>query len=176
MDAERFVKELKVISPDRGMFSNMDLGNDYIDSVIAGFNPEKIHSDSTFSDPLLKLVTQYNANVIHVGMIEFSDEVRETDRYYIIGEFEVDWLTIDKLSGCVKIVEKHNYHEMWECAIDSSRFLEAMIEACKFLLKSSTDDNLYENKQAHDAVAEVCSSLAGGERFLDFYKMFFGCW
>ncbi len=65
-------------------------------------------------------------------------------------------------------------HVLHHCAQNSSKFLEAVLVAVKFLSKRGTGDPKYESQEAIDVVAETCSDIAGGNQFLDFYKMMLG--
>lgn len=176
METEEFVQKLKESAPDRETYLGRGLSEEFINERIESFNCKIRKSSSSYHDPLLKLIDCYEANKIQIGNIDFSKNIEETSNYYIIGELEVDWLVIDKKTEIVKVVEKHIYHDMWDCAANSSAFLEALLEASNFFIKSSLDDDLYNNQEVTCAVAEVCGSIAGGDKYSDFYKMFVGCW
>ncbi|MFM7852930.1 MAG: hypothetical protein ACKO96_13675 [Flammeovirgaceae bacterium] len=176
MTAEEFVRELQRLTPTAESYANRGLSEEYITSLVDGFNCPKKKNSSTYQDPLLILVDCYDMSKIPLGSIDLGTGVKETNDYYIVGELEVDWLVVSKRTGIVKIVEKIIFTDMWECAADSSKFLNALLEAKKFFMQNVLDDSLYYNKEATYAVAETCTELAGGERYSDFYKMFVGCW
>jgi hypothetical protein len=176
MTTEEFVKRLKSLTPKREDFVNRGLSENYIQSLIDRYSCELKKDNSTYDDPLLRLVDSYKADKLMIGGINFGERIEETDDYYIVGEIEIDLLVVSKKSGLVKVVESDIYFDMWDCADNGSKFLDSILEAEKFFIKRSQNDDLYNNRSATDSVADACSHSAGGDRYLNFYRMLVGSW
>jgi hypothetical protein len=171
MNTEQYVKELRNLTPNKNIYENRGFSDAYINEVIESFDCKKERNIQTYDNPLLELVENYEASKIQIGMIYFSDSVEVANEYYIIGKVESDPLVVEKSTGVVKVLEYGVNHEMWECAESGSKFLDALIELGKFIVATEAD-----NYNDACVAANNCSLLAGGELYVDFYKMLLGCW
>ena len=109
-------------------------------------------------------------------MISFGSEVNESEDYYYVGKFEVDFLCVSKFSKEVVVLAFDDpLTEAYKCAQNSSVFLEAIIVAGKFLEKCCLDEALSSNQSTICSIAENCSEIAGGKKYLNFYKVLLGC-
>jgi hypothetical protein len=78
-------------------------------------------------------------------------------------------------TGEVVVVDESQLaHVIWPAAVDGGHLLEALLIAADFLKRRAMDEVDYEDFAAAGAAAERCADAAGGERYLDFYRMLLG--
>lgn len=178
MNEKEFVDKLKETPFSRGQYASIGVSEQFINRTIEGYNPKlktSLHRDDT-DDPLVRLVNNYDVTKTEIGMVCFESEVDESDDYYFVGKFEADFLCISKFSKEVVILAFDDpLTEMYKCAQNSSRFFEAIIVAAKFLEKAGLDQVLRDSQPTICSMAENCSEIAGGRKYLDFYKVLLGC-
>lgn len=174
MKVEDFILKLKANTPSIVNYINNGYSEKLAIKAVSTYNVEKTKGESNYNDELLKLVDCFSAKNLEIGIVKFYENIIEADDYFIVGEVEADWLVVDKLTGITRVIELHSAENLWDCAANGSRFLDAVLEVKLYITKSSLDENLL-NQKITCLVAEECSTIAGGEQFLDFYKMLLGC-
>ena len=132
-------------------------------------------NSTLYNDELLKLVDCFNASDLIIGQIKFYKDVDDKLDYYIVGQMEADWLIVDKITGEIRVVELYSGVALWCCAANGSSFLEAILTANMFFYKSALDDDILDSQIVTCTMAEECSELAGGKKYLEFYKILMGC-
>jgi len=175
MKAEEFVLKIKSSAPQASDYSNKGLTEQFAKNAVNSFMIDRIKNNSIFRDELLRLIDCFDISKLKIGIVKFYDKVEIKSSYYLIGEVEADWLVIEKMTGLVRIIELYSQNDLWLGALNGSRFLEAMLTAKQFFLKRSFDDSLFDNQEITCFIAEQCAELAGGEQFIEFYKMLLGC-
>lgn len=178
MTEREFIERLREIPFSREQYASAGVSEEFIARTIEGYNPKfktsirYVYSD----DPLIRLVSDYDVSKTEVGMICFDSEVDETDEYYYVGKFEVDLLCVSKFSKEIVILAFDDpLRVIYKCAQNSFVFLEAIIVAAKFLEKCGLNADVRNNQLTICSMAENCSELAGGKKYLDFYKVLLGC-
>jgi len=173
-----FIERLKGVPFSYEEYLKIGLDEDFIIEKVSAYNPGKRLSNlSEHSDnPLIRLVEDYDVSKTEIGMVWFGAQVTDTEDYSYIGKFEVDFLCVSKLTKEVVILSFDDPSSIaYRCAQNGASFLDAIIVAAKFLEACGIDDNLYNDQEAICSMAENCSELAGGNKYLNFYKVLLGC-
>jgi hypothetical protein len=174
MKAEDFALELRTNTPSVADYINNGYSEKLAIKTVNTFNIKKRKEKSNFNDELLELVDSYTAKNLEIGIVKFYENIVERSNFLIVGNVEADWLIVDKLTGFIKVIELHSEISLWDCAANGSKFLDAMLKAKLYIMKSSLDDKLLRN-EFDCTVAEECGRSAGGDQFIEFYKMLLGC-
>lgn len=178
MTEQEFVDKVKETPLSREQYASIGVSEQFIARTIEGYNPKpKSSTQRTYvDDPLVRLIVNYDVTTTEIGMISFESEVGETEDHYYVGKFEADFLCVCKFSKQVVILAFDDpLSEMYKCAQNSSMFFAAMIVAAKFLERAALEEVLRDNQSVICATAENCSEIAGGQKYLDFYKVLLGC-
>lgn len=178
MEISRFVDKLKSSAPSKEEFSRKGLPADFIDSFIRGYicliRPNvKIEILST--DTLLMLLQQYDCSKVEIGLVSFGAEIVEEDDYYQIGMVEQDILSLNKILFSIEVLDyMEPSHVIWRCASNSNNFLEAMLVCAEFFTSRVLDSSLIGDEAYTLNKVNLCVEKAGGEEYIDFYKMLLG--
>jgi hypothetical protein len=173
-----FINKLKTTPFSFEEYSKFRVSNDFINKIFESYNPQekKPKKDIFINDPLLRLVNNYDLTRTEIGMISFDSEVTETEEYFYIGKFEVDFLCVSKLTKEVLILAFDNpLNIAYRCSQNSESFLEVMLVVAKFLERCGLDESLRGNEHTICNMAENVSNLVGGNTYLSFYKVLLGC-
>jgi hypothetical protein len=174
MKAEDFALKLKINSPSVVDYINNGYNEKLAIKTVNTFNIKKKKEKSNFNDELLELVDCYTTKNFEVATVNFYENIVERSDFVIVGTVEADWLIVDKSTGFIKVIELYSEISLWDCAVNGGKFLDAILEAKLYIMKSSLGDKLLRNK--FDCfVAEECGRFAGGDQFIEFYKMLLGC-
>lgn len=176
MLAETFLKKLENNAPSLESLKKIGFNDDeakmFIQKYIAS---EKPIYNNIYKEELLRLVNNYQLEKVEIGIISFYNKINESSNYFYLGKAEIDLLVINKITGEVQIFENDAPEKLlWNCASNGGNFLDALIHCVPFFNKSMFDDKLWNNSNIILEMAIQCSELAGGNRYLDFYKMFLG--
>ena len=174
-----FIEKLKTIPLQDEEYARVGLSKDFISEY-----KEKYHSvnrrvpvDSSSSestDPIISLLKEFNLKNIKVGMVEFNSKTKNIPDFLLFGKFDMDELAINYVSKEIVLLEEATNNVMSYCASNSSNFLEAIIFIGTFLEKRGIDAVLYEDEKINLMVAEKTAEIAGGEKYLNFYRMMLG--
>lgn len=179
MTVQDFVKNLSGIPSEDSiqLLGKMELNQDFIYEYINKY-VFKLKSTiyTEYNNELINLVQNYDGSAVKIGMITFDIEPFEDENYYYFGLFEIDFLVINKKTGEILLVDYDDInHVIFHCAINGNNFLDAILMAAKFLERLPFDDHLRHDQVQIYNIAETCSHLAGGNKYLDFYKTVVGC-
>jgi hypothetical protein len=177
MNALEFVSSLKKI-PTKERLSQIEkqgLGQDFLEEYIGCFTFKQIRNNR-INNPIEELVNNFDGSSVEIGMITFDIEPFDHEDYFVFGRFEIDFLVISKRTGEIKLIDHEDESNiMYECASGSSVFLKAILEAAAFLDKLPYKNNLANDQKQICEMAESCSSIAGGNKYIGFYKTLLGC-
>jgi hypothetical protein len=175
MNAEKFVKELSAIAPSREDLVKYDLPEDYINEVIQGYQcKRKLKRDAEIhaNDTILNLINEHDCSGIQIGLVNFSERFIETPDYYQIGHVELDILSINKITLQVEVRDHDSPgHVIWLCATHSDSFLNALLVCADLFAARIKDSSLDDNENYVLSRVHECTEKAGGEEYMDFYKM-----
>ncbi|SJZ93259.1 hypothetical protein [Sediminibacterium ginsengisoli] len=174
MEASLFVEKLKMLAPLKEEFKGLDMPDDFIEQLISSYNCTLKTNDNLvfLKDPILTLLNSYDCSNLEIGIIKFYNNPIENVDYYKIGNVDADILILEKLTLKIVVLDYANLdHIIWECASNSANFLEALLVCSECLtskLKSISAEIPYSITSAY---INRCAIAAGGEQYIDFYKM-----
>ena len=176
MNAETFIKLLKENAPTIASLRAQGLSEKEAADFILNYEArEKSKSANSNLDELLRLQILYYLDTIEVGMISFAETFYEDENYIYVGNFEADHLVINKSTKMIQVLEYGtDRHLLWDCAINSANFLSAISKGVLFNVEWLSNKDDLSDQEAFYKKALICSNLAGGNQFLDFYLVFLG--
>jgi hypothetical protein len=128
------------------------------------------------ADPVLDLLSRYDLGKVEIGMVTFTSEIGNDSEVWLLGKVEVDPLVEERRTGEVRVNEgSPRGRVLWRCARDGGRFLDALLPAAFFLGQCAYDSGVSENDSLRQGKARECALAAGGNDYLDFYRMLLGC-
>ncbi|MDA3616330.1 hypothetical protein [Polluticaenibacter yanchengensis] len=138
---------------------------------------KKGNINETYSNnELLNLLSKYDCSNVRIGILVFYENVEETDNYYILGEAETDLLTLNKVTLEIQVLDYTNTdYVIYNCASNGENFMDALLLAANLFSNRIKDLNLAFNEYYTYEFVVACSSKAGGDKYLDFYKVLLGC-
>lgn len=176
LDATQFVRQLANAAPSPYDLERHGLTGEQADAFIRTFRCVKRDRPMTQpmgSSPMLELLRNWDLSMVQVGMVRFPSQRYEPPGMIGIGCVEVDPLVIQPNGEIVVYELGTNQHLLWRVARNCSTFLEALVIAAKFLGKLAIS-GCHDDFGSAQSVASECASVAGGERYSDFYKMLLG--
>lgn len=177
MNKELFVERLRLLAPSKDDLQKYDVQEDYIQQLIISYQcTPKATSDFLLNnDTLLSLLSYYDCSKIEIGTVSLIKSPIEEANFYQVGNVDADILALNKISLQVEVLDyTSTNHVIWECASNSSNFLEALLLCAEYLtskLKNLSDD---EDPMILLQHVNRCAEIAGGEEYADFYKMLLG--
>jgi len=171
-----FSNELKKIAPSPEAYLKLGHDEAFAQRMVDGYFVKERSSNvaAVYTDPIKNLVTTFDCTTVEIGMVTFSDGLEERGDYTLFGQFEADDLVISEITMEVIVLEMGIEHILWHCAANSACFLQALLIMAAFLRERGISDTLYDDEPANLLVAENCANVAGGEKYLDFYRMMLG--
>jgi hypothetical protein len=172
MNKENFANSLSALKPDINKFIELGLtdeeAKEFVSSYYCIAKTPKSRS-KYYNDVVLDLIDNYDCSKVVIGLVRFLKDVIETDAYFQFGNVDSDLLVVDKTDNAVKVLDELNYHHViWDCAKNSSSFLDALLTCAAFF----TDNLNGECTPLQKATSiEKCVYLAGGEEYLPFYEV-----
>jgi hypothetical protein len=178
MDKDHFVIKLKDFTPSREVYDKLGLSEAFIAKVIRShqcvpfselrFNPEP-------NNEIFKLLSSYDCSTVEIGVLTFNNEVSEVGNYYIIGNVEADLLALNRITLEIQVLDYLvPSHVIWDCAANGERLLDALALCAEHFFKIHHNSALSENASfIHEHVLQ-CAEKAGGEKYVDFYKLLLG--
>lgn len=174
---EQFAKELKKLTPAKEDFINLgysfELANNRLKEYECIFKGEDFKRYT--NDELLDLLTFYDCSGLQIGIISFAKEIKENADYYLIGEAEADILALSKVTLEVIVLDHENTDwPIWTCAANGEHFLDAILHTASFFSSRIKNPKLVSNISYTYSNVLQCTDKAGGEKYLDFYKVLLG--
>ncbi len=171
MTAEEFTKKIADLNPPYKEIADLGYSDDFIEYFLKNFDIKRI-SNANHDDPIISLLKNYDLTSFSANDISFDSSLQEDEEYLFIGwDIGGDRLAIFKQSG--RIVSYYPYSDAinFQCAENTSKFLDALFEIMKFS-KEKMLRNYEENELNHRSaeVAYIAALYAGGEQYEDYYK------
>ena len=127
------------------------------------------------SDQLLVLLREWDLSKVEIGMMRFPDPPTERSGKMCVGCVEADPLVILPSTGEIAVQELGTKeHLLWLVAKSGSALLDAVVIAARFLAQRTVGTIDFDDYKAARSIALECATAAGGDRYLDFYKMLVG--
>ncbi|MFY8109254.1 MAG: hypothetical protein ACOVO9_09690 [Bacteroidia bacterium] len=179
MKASQFIEKIEQIKPTRASLIEMEFSEKFINDVLSSFEFESLSiiNKSEFDDEILELISTFNLANLKIGMIRFNNEIFIKNNRCYFGRNEADILAIDMLSKEIILIDHEDENLILQiCAKDGGSFLDALFEMKFFLTQCAFNLNFNCEQEDKCSKALHCSILAGGEKYIDFYKNTLGCW
>jgi hypothetical protein len=178
MDQDIFVTRLRKLAPAFEDFGERNLSDlfkkNFIERYYCPPKP-KISQKSYSIDPIISLLQYYDCSKVEIGVVTFLKEIVEEVNYYQIGNIEQDILSVNKTILQIEVLDYLNRdHVIWECASNSGRFLEALLLSAEYFTSRIKSPSLINNHNYTFDRVDMCTEIAGGETYIDFYKMLLG--
>ena len=172
MNASEFLLVLSGCAPSIENLSRFG----YPPGIVAEFHgsyfaKSRAGQEAIADDPLLDLVTRYDASSITIGMVKFSARPFESEIGWIVGNDEAELILIERESGEVQVRETgKEWYVASRCAATSAKFLDSMALVACFSARCLVDPELDADNEGKRHRAAKCAALAGGEQYLAFYE------
>jgi len=178
MSIENFVNELKLLAPSKDEFQKYNVPESYIKEHIERylfFPRVNAQTNINTNDPILSLLQDYDSSKIGIGNLSFATKAIEYTDYYQIGKVEIDVLALNKITLEIEVRDHDSLsHIIWPCAANSNSFLDALLICARHLRAIFKNPSLDDDSIYVFEVVKSCAEKAGGEKYIDFYKMLLG--
>lgn len=178
MQPENFVTELQKAAPSEADLVKCGLSSQEAHQAMSRYFCVRRYQrlvGPNGSDEVLELLKGWDLSKVQVGMVRFPVEPFELPGGICLGCVEADPLLLLLNSGEVVVYELGTKeHLLWRVAQNGSTLLDALVIAAQFLSKRGVEKIDFDDNEAARSVALACAAAAGGERYLDFYKMLIG--
>ena len=170
-----FVRELKKKLPDVNKLIELGYTNEEIDEIRDSYVlPAKDVGINLYPEmgEFGELISKYKVSKLQVGMIEFLAKPLKKNDKFIIGKVEVDQLVYSIKESLFYVTDGEK--ELWKISNCPESFLDALLNMKDYFSKVMLDESLYENDEVLDSCAKKSADLAGGDQFINFYRMLLG--
>ena len=179
MEPDRFVEDLSQLAPTVSDLEEKGLSPDGARRFVKMFFCiKREHPLTTIpgTDKLLELLRNWDLTDVHIGMVCFPEPPVIHKGKIEVGQFEADPLMMNSDTGEIRVEEFGIEPEfvLWPVARNGSGFLDALILAKRFAKERGDADPT--DYVTHHAVAARCAAAAGGDEYLDFYKVLVGAY
>ncbi len=178
MELGDFVKVLAEAAPnapelEKCGFSN-EQATDFIKSFLCVQRDRPLLLESG-SNQLLELVREWDLSKVEIGMIRFPEPPSERLGSICVGYVEVDPLVILADTDEIAVHELGTKeHLLWVVAKCGSKLLDALVIAARFLARRAVGTIDFDDSKLARSISIECATAAGGDKYLDFYKMLLG--
>jgi hypothetical protein len=132
-------------------------------------------SDPAGTDQMLELLRGWDLTRVQIGLVRFPNEPAECPGGISVGLVDADPLRVLHDGGEVVVHEfGTKSHLLWRVSKNGAMLLEALLVAAQFLAKTGVDKISFNDCNAAMPTALECAIAAGGDRYLDFYRMLLG--
>lgn len=104
----------------------------------------------------------------------FASELTYEDGRIIFGSLEAEPLSINVETGEIEMYSHENDEYLLYCAASSAEFLDALFAATELYIKRMLDKVDPYDHELNQRYIELCTSLAGGEEYEDFFTELIG--
>lgn len=179
MNIQEFVSELKRIGPTKEEYISFGFSEGLAERLAMEYtflpSERLIESYDLLSDDIVRLIRNFDGTGVQIGLITFMSNVEVSDGFVYFGNVEMDVLSISKATLEVVVLDHDNLDWIiWPCAASSSHFLNALLVFADFLSYKVKNKVVEYNALEINECALLCSEKAGGEKYLEFYKMLLG--
>lgn len=177
MAPDIFVKQLAALAPTPAELERLGLPKEearrWIESFLCIERKHPLQADGG-SDELMTFLRNWDCSNIEIGMIRFPDPPAARPGAMYVGCVEADPLLMLTDTGEIAVYELGTNKLLWWVARSGAHLLEAILLAARFLEARGSGRIDFNDYTAARHSASECASAAGGDEFLDFYKMLLG--
>lgn len=170
MKAQLFAIKLKEISPTKEFLNSLGFTGIHNDVMWNSFNLMERVEFEELGDELLNLISNYKMEISIIQGVKFSKSIVEKESYYIVGEFDVYQIILDKRSKVISALDLTDELEhAFDIAKDSTHFLGALFLSMQYFSKKLNNKS-QRNPENKALYRKQCSEAAGGSEFSFFYE------
>lgn len=180
MKTKIFVEKLAKMAPDSETLLRRGLKPNYVRNLVDSYQIGLKETYVEYDDELLNLINNYDVSAVEIGSVHFDLDqsirpLTESARFFRVGLDEADFLVIDTASGEIVVEDSHSPGFIVSyCAQSSGAFLDALYQIAmpndEYLRNEADINSVDWCKKAAD-----CAKLAGGDKYLTYYKATLGC-
>ncbi|MFM8582242.1 MAG: hypothetical protein ACKOFW_12145 [Planctomycetaceae bacterium] len=123
----------------------------------------------------LEGLQHWDLSNVEIGMVRFPNQPSNRLGGVLIGCVESDPLVLISDTGEIVVQEFGTPdHVLWFVARNGESMLDALVIAANFLSKRAVGRIDLQDHEAIRSVVIQCSTAAGGEKYLDFFRMLLG--
>lgn len=178
MDRDFFVSELSRLMPTEQELKHLNLPESFVSEERMRYLCEpktRVESGIVAGDEFLALIRDYDCSNAGIGILSFAKKVGEYPGYCKIGNVEMDILVLNKITHEIEVRDHDSLgHVIWECALNGAKFLDALIVCAQYFRSLLNDLSIGDNPAHLLGVVNNATEMAGGDRYIDFYKMLLG--
>lgn len=171
MDSKEFISEITKLKPSSQELNRPNYGDDLVHIFLNHFEISNIHPKRMSDDPVIDLIKSNDISLLNINDITLDPELVEDNKYIFFGWDINDRLAIQKSDGKIIAYDGYSDQIMFECANNSSQFLDALVEVMKFFkekIVNEYEEDERDRRAVH--VAYIAALKAGGEQYEDYYK------
>jgi hypothetical protein len=179
MTAEEFVSVLADHTPSIDALLALGMSESGATRLREGhLASRRVSADETApsENELLRLLHGWDVSKLQVGMVWFRGQpLYDAGAGWVVGSVEIDPLVLREATGSVDVRDFYNSsHVMWDAAESGESFLAALAHAQAFFSRCVLGEVSHDDNAIARSIAQECSTLAGGPRYLEFYLMLCG--
>ncbi len=171
MNAKEFVKRITDLRPNGDELNTYDFLNGIFSADFKEFVIEE-KSGVVDEDPIITLVKSYDLSSLDINNITLDNDYFDDGEYFCFGwDATGDRIAIYKSNGRIVAYDVYGDRITFQCAENSEKFLEALVEIMKFYKEKGLndyDEETVDNRSKE--VAYIAALKAGGEEYEDYYK------
>lgn len=177
MAPEDFVALLNGLAPSNEKLESIGFTNEEAEDFAKTYeciNRDKAESLTLTDEVLSELISRWDLSQITIGMIEFLELPQQYGSDVQLGLVETDPLVLSCESNKIAVIEAGTENILWLAAKDGAFFLDALVHTAGFLTKRMLEEIDYDDLDSAGSAALECAKKAGGNEYIDFYKMLLG--
>lgn len=177
MAPEDFVAVLNELAPSIKKLESIGFTNEEAEEFAKTYkciNRYKIESLTLTDEALSALISKWDLSKITIGMIEFLELPQQYGPDMQIGFVETDPLVLFYDSNKIAVIEAGTENLLWLVAKNGAFFLDALVNIADFLTKRMLEEIDYDDLDSAENSALECAEKAGGNEYIDFYRMLLG--
>lgn len=175
MSEQRFIEQLKLITPTAEDLKRKGLPEELVDIVLeaSACQPKTVEFPSILvQESVLRLLEAYDCTSLRIGLVRLTDCVSFVN-FYQIGSVDADPLVLDKVTRKIEVRDYTNpSYVIWLCAHNGDNFLDALLICAnaffQIVLDKENNNEIFRAKNAR-----LAAQKAGGDDCLLFYEMLF---
>ncbi|MBY0535573.1 MAG: hypothetical protein K2P88_06965 [Chitinophagaceae bacterium] len=178
MKVREFVENLSKLTPSKTSLSKLGYENFEVDDKINSyklFPKRSFLSNNVIKSEVIDLIECFDCSKLQIGILEFWHTCKQSENYVYFGTADGDILGVNKHTLEVQIIDylAPNW-VVFNCASNGSYFLDALIACVELYSKRIQNLTLAEDNQITYEYVLLSSKKAGGEKYIDFYKVLLG--
>lgn len=172
MTTEKFVKSISSLKPIKDELEGIKYPSGLINTWLNEFDIIEIFNKYNGDNPIISLISNYDVSSLKINDITFDSNYFDDGEHFCFGwDATGDRIAIYKPNGKIIAYDVYGDRITFECAENSEKFLDALVEIMKFVREKILNnyDEKARDKRSKE-VAYIASLKAGGAEYEDYYK------